>query len=69
MFGDVELAEIEELKNCQVLDLEGTRITDRSLQMLYGHKHLQCLVLKRTKTTHDAVFRLQQAQPRLWIWK
>jgi len=68
-FGDVELANVEGLKNCQVLDLEGTQVTDAALQMLYGHKHLQCLVLKGTNTSHEAVFRLQQSHPRLWIWE
>lgn len=69
MFGDAELANVEGLKNCQVLDLQSTRVTDASLQMLYGHKHLQCLILKGTDTTHEAVFRLQQSHPRLWIWE
>ena len=69
MFGDAELAAVEGLKNCQVLDLEGTRVTDATIQMLYGHKHLRCLVLKGTNTTHEAVFRFQQSHPRLWIWE
>ena len=69
MFGDAELAAVEGLKNCEVLDLEGTRVTDATIQMLYGHKHLRCLVLKGTNTTHEAVFRFQQSHPRLWIWE
>jgi len=68
-FGDRQFATIQGLKNCQVLDLEGTSITDASLQMLYGHKHLLCLVVKGTNTSHEAVFRLQQSHPRLWIWE
>jgi len=68
-FGDAELANVEGLKNCQVLDLQDTSVTDASIQMLYGHKHLRCLVLKGTNTTHEAVFRLQQSHPRLWIWE
>ena len=63
MFGD-----IEGLKNCQVLDLEGTLISDSSLRSLYGHKHLCCLVLRKTKVTSEAVMRLQQANPDVWIW-
>lgn len=68
-FGDVELADIEGLKNCQVLDLQDTSVTDATLQMLYGQKHLQCLVVKGADTTYEAVFRFQQSHPRLWIWE
>ena len=68
-FGDAELAEIEGLKTCQVLDLEGTQVTDIAIRMLYGHRHLQCLVLKGTDTTHEAVFGFQQSHPRIWIWE
>jgi hypothetical protein len=67
-FGDNELAELAGLKNCQVLDLEGTSVTDRGLLQLYELNHLHCLVVRRTNVTHEAVFRLQQSYPRLWIW-
>ena len=68
-FGDNDLAKVDDLKTCQVLDLEGTQVTDTAIQMLYGHSHLRCLVLKGTQTTHQAVFRFQQAHPRVWIWE
>ncbi len=68
MFGDNELTDLEGFKNCQVLDLQGTSVTDRGLLKLYALKHLQCLVLKRTNVSNEAVFRLQQSFPRLWIW-
>jgi hypothetical protein len=67
-FGDRSLADLEGLKTCQVLDLEGTSISDRGLNELYRLKHLHCLVLRKTNVTHDAVFRLQQSFPRLWVW-
>lgn len=68
MFGDVEIAELPGIKNCQVLDLEGTCVTDQGLLPLYHLNHLHCLVLKGTNVTHEGVFRLQQSCPRLWIW-
>ncbi len=67
-FGDTELADLAGLKNCQVLDLEGTNVTDRGLLQLYELSYLRCLVLRRTNVTHEAVFRLQQSHPRIWIW-
>lgn len=67
-FGDNEIADLEDIQRCQVLDLQGTSVTDRGLLELYALKHLQCLVLKRTKVTPEGVFRLQQSFPRIWIW-
>ena len=68
MFGDYELPELENLHRCQVLDLQGTNVTDQGLLHLYSLKHLQCLVLRKTKVSPEGVFRLQQSFPRLWIW-
>ena len=59
---------VEGLKTCQVLDLEATLVSDSSLRLLYGHKHLSCLVLRKTNVTAEGVMRLQQANPSLWIW-
>ena len=67
-FRDREFEGLEGLKACQVLDLQGTAVTDTGLLDLYDLKHLQCVVLKRTNVTHQGVFRLQQSFPRLWIW-
>ena len=67
-FRDEQILELEGIKSCQVLDLQGTSITDRGLLDLYGLKQLQCVVLKKTDVSHEAVFRLQQTFPRLWIW-
>ena len=67
-FGDQELADLEGLDACQVLDLEGTCVSDRGLKELYRLKHLHCLVLRGTRVTHQGAFRLQQSFPRLWIW-
>jgi predicted RNA-binding Zn-ribbon protein involved in translation (DUF1610 family) len=65
---DENLAMVGGLNNCQVLDLTGTRISDRGLESLYGMTNLKCLVLNKTLVTNDGVFRLQQSNPRLWIW-
>ncbi len=65
---DDKVPYLEDLNKCQVLDLENTLITDKGLLPLYGLTQLQCLVVRRTGVTHEGVFRLQQANPRLWIW-
>jgi hypothetical protein len=67
-FRDPEIPQLEGFKTCQVLDLQGTAVTDTGLLDLYDLKHLQCVVLKQTNVTHQGVFRLQQSFPRLWIW-
>ena len=66
--SDSEIPAIDNLGRCQVLDLEGTLVTDRGLRPLYGLQNLHCLVLRKTGVTDEGVFRLQQANPKLWIW-
>jgi hypothetical protein len=68
MFGDYDVMELKGIKNVQVLDIQGTNLTDQGLLNLYELKHLQCVVLRRTKVSPEAVFRFQQSFPRLWIW-
>ncbi len=68
MFGDIELVEHPDLKNCSVLDVQGTRVSDRGLKELYRLKHLRVVVVKGADVSHEAIFRLQQSVPRLWIW-
>ncbi len=63
-----ELDKVKGLKSASVLDLEGTMITDDAFRFFYRIDDLQCLVLKDTAVSHEAVFRLQQARPKLWIW-
>ena len=67
-YGDRDLLAEEQLNRCQVLDVQGTDITDSSLNAMHGLKHLRCLVVRKTHVTPEAVFRLQQALPRVWIW-
>ena len=66
--GDQQIAELENLHRCQVLDLEKTLISDAGLRSFYGLQNLHCLVLRKTNVTAEGVFRLQQANPKLWIW-
>lgn len=63
-----ELDKVKNLKHASVLDLEGTMITDEAFRYFYRLDGLQCLVLKDTAVSHEAVFRLQQTRPKLWIW-
>ncbi len=65
--NDQELTQLD-LSNCSVLDLENSDVTDSGLKCLYGLTRLQCLVLKNTRVTAEAVTTLQQHYPRLWIW-
>jgi len=67
-FGDRDLLDLDNLNLCQVLDAEGTDLTDNALAAMYGLKNLRCLVLKGTHVNPEAVFRLQQSLPRCWIW-
>ena len=63
-----ELDKVKNLKAASVLDLEGTMINDEAFRYFYRIDDLQCLVLKDTSVSHEAVFRLQQTRPKLWIW-
>ena len=65
---DEELDKIEDLKDVGVLDLQGTLVTDDAFRFFYRMDRLQCLVLRDTDVSHEAVFRLQQTKPKLWIW-
>ena len=66
--NDQKLDKLKDLKDAAVLDLEGTSITDEAFRFFYRMDKLQCLVLKGTAVSHEAVFRLHQARPKLWIW-
>lgn len=65
---DDELDRVKSLGDAQVLDLQGTQITDDAMRFFRRIENLQCLVLLETNVTHDAVFRLAQMRPKLWIW-
>ena len=60
---------VDGFKQAQVVDLQGCDIGDNGIRHLYGHHHLQCLVIKNTRVTAEAAANLQQSLPRLWIWR
>jgi DNA-directed RNA polymerase subunit M/transcription elongation factor TFIIS len=68
-FGDADLAKLEPLKQYKVLDLEGTAISNEGLVFLYEMQGIQFLIIRNTNVTPDAVFELQQAIPKAWIWQ
>ncbi len=65
---DGQIPELEGLPQCQVLDLEGTLVTDAGLKYLYGLSNLHCLVVRKTRVTQEGVVRLQQSNPKMWVW-
>ena len=67
-FGNDELAQVEDLDQYEVLDLEGTGITDAGLGRLKAQKQLRFLVVKNAAVTAVGVQRLQQSIPTAWIW-
>lgn len=65
--GDDELADVA-LEGIGALVLDGTEISDAGLPALEEAKHLQYLVLTRTRVTPQGVARLQKKLPETWIW-
>jgi hypothetical protein len=65
---DDKLTRIEGFRAAQVLDLEGTLISDEGLAPILKLKNLYCVVLRNTNVSHEGVTKLQQSIPRLWIW-
>jgi hypothetical protein len=65
---DHQIPKIDNIASCEVLDLEGTQISDEGLKHLLALKALKCLVVRKTDVTREAVLRLQQSRRRLWIW-
>jgi hypothetical protein len=66
---DKELTELKNLEDFEVLDLEGTAVSDQGLPALYDYKNLRCIVLCETQTTEQGAARLQQALPKASIWR
>lgn len=63
-----DLLDLPGVETCQVLDLQGSEVTDDELKLLRYATNLRRLVLWDTKVTDEGVYRLQQAIPRVWIW-
>lgn len=68
-FDDEDLLNLDRFRYANVLDLEGTQITDNGLETLYGMKQLECLVLRKTLVSAAEVYRFQQTFPKVWIWQ
>ncbi len=67
-FGDNELGEIPILATVQVLDLEGSNITDKSLLHFQYCEKLRWVVVRDTRMTRAGVQRLQIMKPDVAIW-
>jgi DNA-directed RNA polymerase subunit RPC12/RpoP len=67
-FNDKELSTLDRLSDLEALDLEGTGITDASLENLRPLKQLRFLVLRKTQVTPAVAQKLQQDLPKTMIW-
>ena len=67
-YDDAQITSLPEITKYHVIDLEGTRLTDAGLHRLQGLAGLQCLVVRNTNVTQNAVFLIQQRLPHTWIW-
>ena len=67
-FSDNDLMNSKDLKDCQVLDLQGTKVSDRGIPYLTGLPELQFVILKKTQVTGTGAQLLQHASPTMWIW-
>ncbi len=57
-----------DLNQYQMIDLEGSEITDEGLVHLYNMRGIRFLVVRETAVSEEAVQDLQQTIPRAWIW-
>ncbi len=65
---DHQIAVLPRLGKLQVLDLEGTQLSDDGLKRLYEYSNIQCLVVRNTKVTLEGVLRYQQQFRHVWVW-
>ncbi len=66
--NDQTLVQLENLTQCEVLDIAGCPVSDRGTKPLHFLRHLRCLVLVGTGITPEEVGRLQRSLPNCWIW-
>ncbi len=67
-FGDADMLKAADLNQYQMIDLEGSEITDEGLMHLYNMRGIRFLVVRETAVSEEAVQDLQQTIPRAWIW-
>lgn len=66
--NDQTLVQLENLTQCEVLDIAGCPVSDRGTKPLHFLRNLRCLVLVGTGITPEEVGRLQRSLPNCWIW-
>jgi hypothetical protein len=66
--NDLTLVQVENLTQCEVLDIAGCPVTDRGTRALHYLRNLRCLVLVGTGVSQPEVGRLQKSLPNCWIW-
>jgi len=67
-FNDQALGEVPNMEELEVLDLQGTGITDAALYHIQYCAALKYAVLRGTKVTAQGAKRLQVMKPDLYIW-
>ena len=65
---DAQFAKLRQLAECEVLDIEGCPITDKSLKAISKMSKLSCLVIRDTKISDKGIDALIRRMPQLWIW-
>ena len=65
---DALFAKLPQLAECEVLDLEGCLITDKSLKAISKMSNLSCLVIRDTQISDKGIDALTRRMPQLWIW-
>ena len=65
---DALFAKLPQLAECEVLDLEGCPITDKSLKAISKMSNLSCLVIRDTQISDKGIDALTRRMPQLWIW-
>ncbi|HEV7281567.1 MAG TPA: hypothetical protein VGN57_15305 [Pirellulaceae bacterium] len=68
-FDDAALDQMPELETTDVLDLEGSSVTDEGIRILRFYKNLKFLVVRDTQVTALGVKNLQFEFPELLIWR
>jgi len=65
---DAEFVKLKQLADCEVLDVEGCPLSDKSLKAISKMSKLSCLVIRDTKISDKGIDALTRRMPQLWIW-
>jgi len=66
-FTDTDAAALSQIKSLRWLYIQAPELTDRAIESFGKLKSLQCLILHRTSVTREAVDRLREGLPNLWV--